>query len=136
MAASLAALPAIFGAGGIGTTIIGGVLAGAGSAIMAKKQSEEEERQRIAEEQRQQATYEGAAEATRFWEDPLQMDKPMGAAAGNAYERASATSNKNLAVGTREERRMPGQQYRTQAPAKPSGFRYNRETHQIEKVQA
>lgn len=124
----------IFAAGGIGTTIVGGLLAGFGTAMASKKAREAEEASRIAEEKRRQDSYEGAADATRFWEDPLQQGEENQAAGPNAYERADPNSNAGLAVGQREERKMPGEKYRMpEAPQKPT-VKYNPQTRQIERV--
>lgn len=119
-------LATAFEAGGIGTTLIGGAIAGWGQAKMAEADRKEDERQRIAEEQRIKDSYAGVGEAGQFWNPPNEND----ASQGQDYERADAKSNFDTAVGQKENRGRLGQQYRTQTAQTPR-FQYDEATGRI-----
>ena len=130
MAGTLAALAPVFGAGGLGAKLVGGLVSGLGAGLMKKSAYKAEERARIEQEQRLEATYEGVGDAVRFWDqqpnDSASIDPD--------YQRTDPNSNKNLRVGQREQSQLPGQQYRiaatTSKPRTPA-YQYDPQSGQI-----
>lgn len=114
---------------GLGTALLGGAISGIGMAKMKEAEMREEERQQIGEEDRLKETYEGAGDAMRFWDNQDQNKNNF--SQGAKYERADAMSNKNLAVGQREQRRQPGQQFRTPQKTQAPRYKYDRNSGQI-----
>ncbi len=74
MSGFLAALGTLFApaagaaVAGIGSTLLGGIVSGIGTAMMERSAEKRAEARRIAEEKRREARYAGAGDAVRFWE--------------------------------------------------------------------
>ncbi|GAB5434807.1 MAG: hypothetical protein EpisKO_41770 [Epibacterium sp.] len=125
--------PAAAGAAtaGIGSTIIGGVIAGLGQGLMERQRDKAEKQEDIEREERRAARYEGAGEAMRFWNQQQGEQDGDKASGTNQFERADPNSNENLSVGQREQRQRPGEQFRRRQQPGGQRFRYDRQSAQI-----
>lgn len=125
--------PAAAGAAtaGIGSTILGGVIAGLGQGLMERQREKAAQREDEAREDRKAERYEGAGDAVRFWNQDQATPSGEQASGTNQFERADANSNENLSLGQREQRQRPGEQYRRRQTPGGERFRYDRNSAQI-----
>lgn len=118
----------IFSGGGLG--LLGGLVGGLGAGMMEKKRLEEKEAQEIRAEERLSASYAGAGDAMRFWQDVPEEEAQSAAGNDPEYYRADPNSNESLRVGQKEKTVLPGQQFKTEQ--KPKGvYRYDQQTGTI-----
>lgn len=125
MAASglIPALGTLF-TGGVGSTIIGSVAAGIGSAMMARQQFKEEEKMRRKENERREAKYKGLGQAGRFWEQQPITTSQTATIDPSVQPMKSATTP----VGKPEPTNRVGEQYMAaKVPMPGAGKRYTYE---------